>query len=434
MRLQNGTELLTEEGKRLLVLNPVETGSSCTVYQAVMDGMDMRLYWFEATDPIHDEPLIARISALCRIPRPSTRFFPTHALLNSRITWGGYGYVQPSPPKGFIPVSGLTRTRNFDSPQAKYDAMIDLVLAFHERHAQGRFFRCLRDSDVWIHPSTGKLMINDFDALNVPDKDPSRTDDLRFLAPEIIVSGQGAGMNTDRHLLAVLLFEMACQCHPFEGRLAAGPVLGPEECRTLYGSNPVFLFDPDDESNRPVRGINGGAILEWPRMPVALQRIFEQAFTHSMKSSGGSMILRPSEQLWMKTLLQIRTGLVTCRCGQAYLLRKERGVCPKCGLPAQPIRYIRTTEGDIPAVPGVRIFWLQLKSGESDIDAFRQIAEVINVSGDTGIRNVSSEAWQCTTSQGARKVLPLNEVMPAKPGIRVAIRDARFEIAATSSV
>ena len=47
----------------------------------------------------------------------------------------------------------------------------------------------------------------------------------------------------------------------------------------LYGVNPVFIFDPDDKSNRPVRGYQDNAIIYWDLYPKALKDLFTNAFT-----------------------------------------------------------------------------------------------------------------------------------------------------------
>lgn len=47
----------------------------------------------------------------------------------------------------------------------------------------------------------------------------------------------------------------------------------------LYGTHPVFIFDPNDKSNRPVKGYQDNALIYWDLYPQNLRDLFTQAFT-----------------------------------------------------------------------------------------------------------------------------------------------------------
>ena len=70
----------------------------------------------------------------------------------------------------------------------------------------------------------------------------------------------------------------------------------------------------------------------------------------------------------------------------------------------------------------------------SDDQAITPIAEVLAAPGKKndptgfGVKNVSKDIWRCTTSTGQQRNLQPGEVMPAKPGIKVAIGKSQFEI------
>jgi hypothetical protein len=78
-----------------------------------------------------------------------------------------------------------------------------------------------------------------------------------------------------------------------------------------FGIEPVFIFDPDDPSNRPVPGDR--ALTWWPIYPEQCRRVFTRAFTAGLHDA--SLNGRVTEGTWRRVLL----GLHDCVCG-----------CPAC--------------------------------------------------------------------------------------------------------
>ena len=99
------------------------------------------------------------------------------------------------------------------------------------------------------------------------------------MAPEIVLGQKMPDKATDRFSLALLLFMLACKAHPLEGAGATPPCMTPSIEKQIYGSKPVFIFDPTDKSNRPIRGVHVNAINMWPELPDYLRNAFERAFS-----------------------------------------------------------------------------------------------------------------------------------------------------------
>jgi len=85
----------------------------------------------------------------------------------------------------------------------------------------------------------------------------------RYTAPEIMLGKARPGIQTDAFSLAVVLFLHWTNSHPLEGKAAVVPFMDAETEMRIYGENPVFIFDPNDDSNRPVQGVHQGAISRW---------------------------------------------------------------------------------------------------------------------------------------------------------------------------
>ena len=58
---------------------------------------------------------------------------------------------------------------------------------------------------------------------------------------------------------------------------------------SLYGKNAVFIFDPLDDSNRPLATAHENAYVFWPLYPDFLRRLFTRAFTAGMSDPLGSI-------------------------------------------------------------------------------------------------------------------------------------------------
>ena len=70
-----------------------------------------------------------------------------------------------------------------------------------------------------------------------------------FMAPEIVRGEKRPSRETDRYSLSVLLFYLFMVNHPLEGKLEANIKWMDYAARVkLYGTDPVFIFDPDNRT------------------------------------------------------------------------------------------------------------------------------------------------------------------------------------------
>ncbi len=105
----------------------------------------------------------------------------------------------------------------------------------------------------------------------------------RFMAPEIVRTQARPSTDSDLYSLSVLLFYLLMVGHPLLGRRElAFPVWDQEAELRLFGADPLFVFDPDDDSNRPVPGVHDAVLANWPIYPLRLRRLFERSFTRGL--------------------------------------------------------------------------------------------------------------------------------------------------------
>ncbi|MEJ7707560.1 MAG: hypothetical protein WKF82_10015 [Nocardioidaceae bacterium] len=100
--------------------------------------------------------------------------------------------------------------------------------------------------------------------------------------------------------------------------------------RELFGNHPVFVFDPDDTSNRTIPGVHDNALIFWPRFPSFLRRLFTTAFTVGLHDPGA----RITEGAWRRAMYRLRDSVLNCaRCGVDVCYDEEfdRAGCWSCG-------------------------------------------------------------------------------------------------------
>ena len=133
-----------------------------------------------------------------------------------------------------------------------------------------------------------------------------------FMAPEIVRGEKRPSRETDRYSLSVLLFYLFMVNHPLEGKLEANIKCMDYAARVkLYGTDPVFIFDPDNRTNRPVKGIHDNANIYWPMYPEKMRKMFTKAFTVGLNIPSK----RITEPEWMNLFANMMSGMLKCSCG-----------------------------------------------------------------------------------------------------------------------
>jgi len=191
-----------------------------------------------------------------------------------------------------------------------------LAEGFWQLHAKGLAYCDISFGNVFLDPNTGEVAICDNDNVGVDGQSPTNVlGTPRFMAPEIVRGDALPSTATDRFSLGVLLFFMFMLHHPLEGKKEqAVHCLDLPAMNRLYGTEPVFIFDPQDDSNRPVRGVQDNPLIFWELYPQFLRELFTQAFTDGIRDPQNG---RVTETIWRKTMVRLRDAIVYCSaCGE----------------------------------------------------------------------------------------------------------------------
>ena len=114
------------------------------------------------------------------------------------------------------------------------------------------------------------------------------------MAPEVARNEVAPNASTDRFSLAILLAHIFMIGHPLKGKRESALPCDPADydgSQRLCAENPIFIFDPDDASNRPVPGIHDAILNYWPLYPES--RVMENEWRKEMSVLRDSIFACP---------------------------------------------------------------------------------------------------------------------------------------------
>jgi DNA-binding helix-hairpin-helix protein with protein kinase domain len=296
-------------------------------------------------------------------------------------------------------------------------AAANLSDAFLALHSSGLCYADISFGNLFVDPASGDIQICDNDNVCV---DGERSDVLGtpyFMAPEIVRGEAVPSIVADRHSLAVVLFYLLLRHHPlFGAREYALPDLTPDSLRELLGEQPLFIFDPDDSSNRPVSAAQENPIIIWPALPGFVRDLFTTAFTAGLRDYAAGRVTESQWRSAMRRLEDLVRRCPTCNSQQFYDPAEPQLVCaqPSCRaeLPS-PVRLVTYTT--VVLQPGNAIkrhHFVPIRSAENDVVIGRVMRHP--ETGALALRNASSSSWLLNRPDRPEAII--------EPGMAVTIR------------
>ena len=428
--LANGFRIKTLFGGTVKVAKYLAEGGQGAVYVVDYNGEKKALKWYKK-NALGKNPTAFYDNIKQNVMRgsPSPEF-----LWPLDITeWidGTFGYIMDLRPEGYYEVTEyMLRHVTFKSFRTIIDAALHIVSAYRILHNNGYSYLDLNDGNFFINPDNGKVLICDNDNVGPEDSDNGIIGKPRYMAPEIVLGKNKPNSLSDRFSMSVILYILFCLNHPLEGKRYLVPGLTAAHQEKLYGSEPLFMMDPDDNSNGPHPVLHKNSITMWRCLPDYMRKIFESAFSQKALQRPAA---RPKEIDWLKVLTRFRSEIVRCSCGNEIFIEDGKPCrCDGCRkMAVVPYRLV-LSEYSIPAIKDSRVYRCQLGVCDAN-DALNPVAHIVEKKdspGVFGIRNKTNHRWDAVTTKGvARKVAP-DEVIPVKPGITFTIENEKITIEA----
>lgn len=431
MEFDIGTKIPLEFGGELEILKALGDGGQGIVYKAVYSSQEYALKWYKAEylKDLESKGILAEfrenIRENIKSGPPSDKFI--WPLMLTSDYDGSFGYLMSLKPNNYQDFTDIfnkydkNRGRvEFKDLKAMVNSALNIVEAFKVLHRSGYTYLDLNDGNFFIDTQNGDVLVCDND--NATASPIFNIGKPGYMAPELVRGEQGVNSSalTDYHSLAVVLFKLLIRHDPLMGKNYVKSVcISAEKELELYGANPVFIFDPRDDSNRPVINIHSNPINLWPLYPGFVQGAFIQTFAEGMKRPGK----RLTEYEWSKILVRLRDDVITCSCGTGMFLssldRHEPIECPHCGHSYAFPCHIDIEDFRINMFPGNEILDCHIHGGEDHKTVIGRVLRSRNDHTRYGIKNLSGRSWRARHPDGVTEEVLPEKITVLQPGMEL---------------
>lgn len=399
--LKSGSELSSKSLKKVVVKDVLGEGGQGIVYRVDYDGKPMALKWYFKNKLRNPEEFKENLESNIEKGKPSDSFlWPIDFVEDPNSS---FGYIMELRPSGYNELADyLVKKAKFKSNRAMINAALDICCAFRSLHLKGLSYQDLNDGNFFINSETGRVLICDND--NVAPYGDNKTGiqgKCRYMAPEVVLCKNQPDVQSDKFSLAIVLFILLFRGHPLEGKRTLVPCVTEKHERKFYGEEAVFIYDPDNDTNRPANGIHDNVIRTWNFYPDSLKNMFIKAFSQEYINNPNKRII---EREWADQLIKLRDSLVICPyCNDEFFSDPEENsiVCPTCKKTLQRPGRIQCGNYVVPISVGNKLYTCHAEGlGDTNVDCFKEIGEVIlgksKIEGKppvVGLRNLSEVAW-----------------------------------------
>ena len=398
-------------------------GGQGEVYEVTLENDDPRALKAYRSSFATEDQRVA-IEQLLDYGSPSGRFlWPDDIVLEA----GRFrGYVMPLRPEGYHGLADLVSMRRRVSFRNLATMGFHLADGFLALHARGLCYRDISFGNVFFEEANGSILICDNDNVGI-DGDAYVTvkGTSLFMAPEIVRGEVLPHSRTDLHSLAVLLFILFMKHHPLQGKRESEYIdWNWEAMADLFGHRPVFIFDPDDDTNRPLPDHHAIVLNHWPIFPGFLHRTFEKAFTRGLHDPDA----RIAESTWKATMIRLRDCIFECSCGAEVFLDPDTGVvagpepgrCWHCGNEISPPPSLAIGRTTIVLARDTPIYAHHLGGNPFSFgDREAQVTTHPTNPSVLGLTNLTDATWVAAGTDGERHDVLPGRTVRLEDGLRI---------------
>lgn len=387
-------------------------GGQGEVYEVQWNGIPHALKWYFPQTATPEQR--SNLENLIKKGAPALNFlWPLELVAPPDLA--GFGYLMKLRESKFKDLIDLMKGKVDPTFQSLVRVGLELADSFRKLHFKGLCYRDISFGNGFFDPTNGAVLICDNDNVS-PNSFPTQvlgTPD--FMAPEIVRGEAPPSVETDLYSLAILLFYVFFIHHPLIGKkILAIRVWDLPARNKIFGTEPVYIFDPRDRSNEALpfsadpSGEAGGNALSYISLyPGFFREIFVRAFTDGLRDPTNG---RVRETEWRKCLIRLGGAIFHCSNCKAenfwdddqYQAGKKTYSCWKCKKTViLPVR-LALGKNLVMLNQGAILHPHHLDdSAELDFDTI--VARVVQHPKDPnlwGLRNETSGRWSLLTPDG----------------------------------
>lgn len=400
--LKPNSYLVSNSSQRYKIISFLGAGGQGEVYDVECNGKHYALKWYYKHMATKEQKAI--LDNLISKGAPDASFLWPQDLIFTKFG-ESFGYIMPLRPKNYKSIVDMMKRRAEPSFYTLCRAAYNLTNGYQKLHSMGYSYRDISFGNLFFDPDNGDVLICDNDNVSANGKDDSSVYGTpRFMAPEIVLGKAKPSRNTDLYSLAVLLFYIFMMGHPLEGKLEADiRCMDIHAMNRLYGTQPIFVFDPIDKSNRPVKGYQDNVLIYWDIYPKIIRDLFTKSFTDGLHAPNK----RVTEKQWLDAFANLMTGIMVCPdCGAEVFYDEKKvasgtaHVCWGCGHTVQHPVSIVVGKNRVLLYRNAKLYSHTIYA---DYDMDTVVGEVVQNPNNPslwGIKNESKENWTYIRADG----------------------------------
>lgn len=431
--LKNGTSI-NHQGENVKIIDLLGSGGQGEVYKVQYKGKDYALKWYFPDNATSEQKKI--LSDLISKGSPNENFLWPITLIESS-QYKSFGYIMDLRTKEYNGIVDLMKNKCSPNFYNLSTVGFQTSNSFLQLHTRGLCYKDISFGNLFFNPDTGDVKICDND--NVTSDASSFTGVLgtpKFMAPEIVRGNKKPSTQTDLYSLAVLLFYVFFVHHPLDGKIEMQiKCLDAPAMKKLYGDNPIFIFDPNNDSNRPIKGYQDNALIYWNIYPQFFKELFIRSFTDGIKDPLNGRV-RESE--WRKIFIQLRDSIFYCECGSENFydldaIKSNQGKPDPCWnckkTPTLPYR-MKIEKTIIMLNHDTKLYPHHI-SEKKQYDFSQPVAEITTHPKDPniwGLKNLSDDKWVMVDNSGNLKEILPGQNCRLNNGIKIQFGTSEGEI------
>lgn len=386
------------------IISYIAEGGQGEVYKVRFNGGEYALKWYSKMVP--GDAFYDNLAHNIKVGPPAEYYLWPLALTEK--VRGRFGYIMRLRPSSYKEygefLMGEARFRSWD---LMFRAALNIVESFFALHSMGYSYQDLNEGSFFMNPDNGDVLICDNDnvapfGINLGVKGMPK-----YMAPEVVLDKARPNTHTDRFSLAIILFRLFYIDHPLEGKYTVQFPLTDAIGAQLFGERPVFIYDPNNDTNRPLPDAHPNVIKRWKMFPPDLSAAFTKAFTSGLKDINS----RITEQQWREVLVKARGMLVRIDGKEQFVNAYQPDTVPK------ECRLLRTEEQVVALAPDSLLYLCQVDRLSTD---YRTRAALVKASNTDkrvyGLGNLTQREWTVTLPGKAPVLVKPKGFAPLLPG------------------